>query len=84
MKRIQSAFRHVCAWIAGALLALGTGLAQSDTAAIAGYVRDPTGAVIANAGIAIRNESTGLERRTADQRTRLLDQFRAFHRATIP
>ena len=48
-----------------ALLFLASFLAfaQSDTATIAGTVKDPTGAVIANAAVEIRNEATGLERR---------------------
>ena len=39
-------------------------LAQSDTASMTGFVRDATGAVVPNANIVIRNESTGVERRT--------------------
>ena len=38
--------------------------AQSDTAQISGFVKDPTGAVVPNAGVAIKNEATGLERKT--------------------
>lgn len=38
-------------------------LAQSDTAQIAGLVRDPSGATIASANVVVRNEATGLERR---------------------
>jgi hypothetical protein len=37
--------------------------AQSDTAQISGFVRDPSGAVVANANVSIRNEATGLERK---------------------
>ncbi|HYZ84455.1 MAG TPA: carboxypeptidase regulatory-like domain-containing protein, partial [Bryobacteraceae bacterium] len=39
-------------------------LGQSDTAAITGYVRDPTGAVVPNATVVITNEATGVERRS--------------------
>jgi hypothetical protein len=38
-------------------------VAQSDTASISGFVRDPSGAVIPNATVVIRNEATGVERR---------------------
>lgn len=36
--------------------------AQSDTAQISGFVKDPSGAVITSAPVVIRNEATGLER----------------------
>lgn len=38
-------------------------LAQSDTAALAGTVRDPSTSAIPNAAVVVRNEATGLERR---------------------
>ena len=38
--------------------------AQSDTGQVSGYVKDPTGAVVANARVSIVNQSTQLERRT--------------------
>lgn len=37
--------------------------AQSDTASISGFVRDPSGGSVPNATITIRNEATGVERR---------------------
>jgi hypothetical protein len=43
--------------------------AQSDTGTIAGFVRDATGGVIANAKVTIVNEATQLERRTATNET---------------
>jgi hypothetical protein len=47
------------------LLALASSsvIAQSDTAAISGFVRDPSGATIPNATVIIKNEGTGVERR---------------------
>lgn len=39
-------------------------MAQSDNAAISGIVRDPSGAVVANAKVMIKNEATGFERQT--------------------
>ena len=46
-------------------LAAELSFAQSDTAQISGFVKDPTGAVIPNSTVTIRNEATGLERRVA-------------------
>jgi hypothetical protein len=39
--------------------------AQSDTAQISGFVKDPAQAVVPNASVTIRNEATGLTRNTA-------------------
>ena len=38
--------------------------AQGDTASISGIERDTSGAVLPGADVAVRNESTGVERRT--------------------
>jgi hypothetical protein len=38
-------------------------VAQSDTAQISGFVKDPTGAVVPSASVSIRNEATSLERK---------------------
>jgi len=46
------------------LCVTGAAFAQSDTAQISGTVKDPTGAVVANANVSVRNEATGIERRT--------------------
>jgi hypothetical protein len=43
--------------------------AQGDTAAISGYVRDASGAVVPGATVAIRNEATSVERRTTSNET---------------
>ncbi|MFB3827230.1 MAG: carboxypeptidase regulatory-like domain-containing protein [Bryobacteraceae bacterium] len=48
-----------------AILCCGAAWAQSDNAQVSGFVRDQSGAVIVNASVAVRNESTGLERRAA-------------------
>jgi len=55
------------AWTAvGCLTVLSwAGGAQSDTAQISGFVKDPTGAVVSKANVTILNEPTGLERRAA-------------------
>jgi hypothetical protein len=47
-----------------AALALGAfaAFAQSDNSSISGYIKDPSGAVVANAKVVVRNEATGLER----------------------
>ncbi len=38
--------------------------AQSDNASISGFVRDPQNAVVPNASVSVRNEATGIDRRT--------------------
>ncbi len=43
--------------------------AQSDNAQVSGFVKDPSGAVIAAASVAVVNEATGLERRAATGET---------------
>ena len=58
-----NAFRAALRFVA-ALIVLSTSLfAQSDTASIAGTVRDPSSGSVPNATVTIRNEATGLERR---------------------
>ncbi len=61
---MMQALRRVTALFA--VLALGglCAMAQSDNAAISGIVRDPSGAVVANAKVTIKNEATGFERQT--------------------
>jgi hypothetical protein len=52
-------------WFALALWAVLASLpapAQNTTGAIAGIVRDPTGAVVAGARVTVRNQATGLIR----------------------
>jgi hypothetical protein len=39
-----------------------TAVAQSDLGTISGFVRDPSGAIIPNAKVVVRNEATGTER----------------------
>jgi hypothetical protein len=54
----------VCAALAAALLAIpAPAWAQQPVGTIAGTVYDPTGAIIANASITVRDKATGLERR---------------------
>src|SRR5689334_12255955 len=38
--------------------------AQSDLGSISGFVKDPSGAVVPNAQVTVKNEATGLERKT--------------------
>lgn len=53
-------------WYSLAVLGLSATLwAQSDTAQISGFVKDPTGSVIPNSSVTVKNEDTGLERKTA-------------------
>jgi len=46
------------------LFGCGMLVAQSDTAQISGFVRDPSAAVIPDASVTVTNEATGLERKT--------------------
>src|ERR1700730_8140377 len=62
MMKLSLKLTYTCV---SALLFAHVALAQSDVAAISGFVKDPSGAVIANAGVTIKNESTGAERRIA-------------------
>ncbi len=41
-----------------------TAVAQSDNAQVSGFIKDPSGAVIAGASVTIQNDATGQERRT--------------------
>jgi len=43
--------------------------AQSDAGSITGFVKDPSGAVVPAAKVAIRNEATGVERQTTTNET---------------
>jgi len=43
--------------------------AQSDTAQVSGFVKDPTGSVVPGASVAVRNEATGLERHAVTNET---------------
>src|SRR5207302_295149 len=55
-----------CKWIVAVCLALLVSqglLAQSDLGKISGFIKDPSGATIANAKVTIRN-NTGIERQT--------------------
>ena len=55
----RAALRFIAALFA---ICLST-FAQSDTASIAGTVRDPSSAAVPNATVVVKNEATGLERR---------------------
>ena len=54
---------RVCSVLCLGLLVVMTMWAQSDTASISGYVRDPSAASIPSATVVVKNEATGLERR---------------------
>jgi hypothetical protein len=68
---MQSAFsRYRVAFVAALfLLPVCSVLAQSDTAQISGFVRDPSGLGVPGAGVTVTNETTQLERKavTNDQ-----------------
>lgn len=53
------------AWAGVALMIWTVGaFAQSDNSSISGVVKDPSGAVVANAKVSLRNEDTSFERQT--------------------
>ena len=62
--RPSTAFPRLVATAAlvAALAASAFGQAQSNAADVQGYVRDPNGAVVANASVTARNKATGIER----------------------
>jgi hypothetical protein len=66
--RARSAAAIVCAAFLS-LVVPGSLLAQSDTAQISGFVKDPTGSVVPNATVTVTNEATGLERKTQTNET---------------
>jgi len=66
--RPRSAAAIVCAAFLS-LVVCGSLLAQSDTAQISGFVKDPTGSVVPNATVTVTNEATGLERKTQTNET---------------
>ena len=55
--------------LTGILVAPAGLLAQSDYAAISGFVKDATNAVVPGATVIVRNEATGVERRTTTNDT---------------
>jgi hypothetical protein len=64
-KRFSAGVAHVCiaavAWLA---LSIGA-FAQSDNGTITGFVRDPSGSVVPNASVTLRDQGNGSERKTA-------------------
>jgi hypothetical protein len=54
---------HALWLLAVTTLATTAALAQSDTAQISGFVRDPSAAVVPGANVTVTNEATGLERK---------------------
>ncbi len=57
-------FRAPYLVLIGVILFCAGALAQSDNAAISGFVRDPQNAVVPNATVVVKNEANGMERRT--------------------
>src|SRR5260370_35952993 len=60
---------HVHSWRVlllslAATLSAVISFAQSDTASITGFVRDPSSRTVPNATITVKNENTGIERRS--------------------
>jgi hypothetical protein len=57
----QVCSRKMARLVLAPLLMISAVRAQSDNGSIVGFVRDPTGGVIPNARVALRNEATGTE-----------------------
>jgi Carboxypeptidase regulatory-like domain len=64
MRKIYSCYLTPLAVCALLVASASIGLAQSDLASVNGVVRDPSGAVIPDAKITLRNEATAVELRT--------------------
>ena len=62
---LNSMFRKAFLCLLFSMLALSIALAQSDVGSLVGFVKDPTGAVIPNANLTIRNEGTREEHKVA-------------------
>lgn len=60
---LQALRRATCAFSLLLLIAV-CAFAQSDNSSISGIVKDPTGAVVANAKVTVKNEGTAFERQT--------------------
>jgi hypothetical protein len=58
-------FRPLHISLVGVILFCAQSLAQSDNAAISGFVRDAQNAVVPNAMVIVKNEANGVEHRTA-------------------
>lgn len=66
---IKQVLRRAVTTCAVSLLAAVFAFAQSDSAPISGIVKDPSGAVVANAKVSIVNEATGFERQATTNET---------------
>jgi hypothetical protein len=62
MNRVSSARVVIVAMILALIASFA--FAQSDLGSISGFVKDPSGGVVPKANVTVRNESTGVERRT--------------------
>src|SRR5256714_1235417 len=68
-RRRASWFRILLSLIGLLVLSALSALAQLSTSSLNGVVRDPTGAVVPNASVVLRNSDTGVEHRTATNGT---------------
>src|SRR5882724_6918774 len=62
-------FTNLLSLVAFLLLTTVAAVAQLSTASLNGVVRDPTGAVVPNASVTLRNAGTGVERNTVSNET---------------
>src|SRR6476469_8890758 len=55
-------WRHAVFTVFTILVVLTTAFGQSDLGSISGFVKDPSGAVIPNVKVSVKNQATGSER----------------------
>jgi hypothetical protein len=60
--QVSSKWLALCMSVMFCLLLRATSLAQSDSAQISGFIKDPTGAAVPGASIVIKNEVSNYER----------------------
>jgi hypothetical protein len=66
---LQETLRRVTPLAVAFVMMAMSGFAQSDNASISGVVKDPSGAVVSNAKVTVRNESTAFERQATTNET---------------
>ena len=62
MSQVSSNWAALCMSVVLCLVLRTTLLAQSDSAQISGFIKDPTGAAVPGASVVIKNEVSGYER----------------------
>ena len=66
---MKHVLRRSVAMFAAMLIVTALAFAQSDNTSVSGFVKDPSGAQVANAKVTIQNEANGFERQTTTNET---------------